>query len=172
MLEMEEENERLKKALNSNPIHPTQSDSGCSDSEDLFLLEEEYRAWRKKARLESSGSLRAASKVKGKDETVFELSPNGQLRIGREFLQFGGIRQFSLVKQLLATALTGKPAKISIILDASGFSPSVDTLNKAFKNNPSWPVLKKYLVQQQGFVRLAFEAENENGADSTPKPLK
>ncbi|MEO7565378.1 MAG: hypothetical protein ABIS49_01900 [Aestuariivirga sp.] len=136
------------------------------------LLESEYRAWQQQTKLQSSVTRKDRGKENERQESAFQISLNGQLRIGREYLHFRGVRQFSLVKQLLTTTLTGKPVKISTILDDSGFSSSVDTLNKAFKNNPSWPVLKKYLVHQQGFVRLAFEAENENGADASPMAPK
>ena len=125
-----------------------------------ILLISEYEAWLKEANaVETAAAENEKPKEKHK-KLAFELLADGQVRIGEKFLHFRGTLQFALVKQLLATGLTGRPVKLLTMLADSGFAASVDSLSKAFKNNPSWPLLQPHIVHQQGFVQFVIEAKS------------
>lgn len=137
-----------------------------------ILLLSEYEAWLKKVTTFESSGLQN-NKPDGKlKKLAFEIMEDGQVRIGQKYLHFRGTRQFSLVKQLLATGLTGKPIKLLAILGDCGFAPSVDSLSKAFKDNPSWPLLRPHIIHQQGFVHFVFEAKSPVSDEVRPKHPK
>lgn len=82
-------------------------------------------------------------------EMLVDLSPDNRvLTIRGETMMFRGAKQQLVLRQLVE-GYRGRTHVRSIALFAH-FADDVDTLSKAFKGSPNWPILQRYLHQKDG----------------------
>jgi len=99
-----------------------------------------------------------------------ELTEEGVLIVGKERFLFLGPKQMRLIELLVRHSDRGG-ARIKLLLERAGFSPSITTLDRAFQGNPSWTRLKRYLRREQGLVMLDWAecgkpaASSQNSSD-------
>jgi hypothetical protein len=116
------------------------------------VLSEEESLKRRRGQTADQESKRGAIR----ERYVPELTEDGVLTVKTERFRFPGPKQKRLIELLIQCSEKGG-SRVKPLLERAGFAPSIETLDRAFQGNHSWPLLKTYLRRRQGFVMFEWD---------------